>query len=255
MTARPGPAMTGRWCWQAAPTWCWPTTCADLTVVRLANTGITVDGDILRAEAGAVWDDVVVTALAHGLGGLECLSGIPGLGGRDAGAERRRLRRRGRRHHPPGPAARPGAPERTAGSAAANSDSVTGTSVLKHSDAAIVLEVEFALDADGRSAPLRYGELTAALGAEPGARADPAAGARRGAGAAGSARAWCSTRPTTTRGASARSSPTRSSRPTEFDRLQGRVGRARAQLPGAGRREAGRGLAGRARRLRQGLSG
>ena len=47
------------------------------------------------------------------------------------------------------------------------------TSILKHSDAAIVLEVEFALDADGRSAPLRYGELAAALGAESGARIDP----------------------------------------------------------------------------------
>jgi UDP-N-acetylmuramate dehydrogenase len=47
------------------------------------------------------------------------------------------------------------------------------TSVLKHSAAAIVLEVEFALDADGRSAPLRYGELGAALDAEPGSRADP----------------------------------------------------------------------------------
>ena len=37
-----------------------------------------------------------------------------------------------------------------------------------------MLEVEFALDADGRSAPLRYGELAAALDAEPGSRADPA---------------------------------------------------------------------------------
>ena len=47
-------------------------------------------------------------------------------------------------------------------------------SVLKHSQAAVVLEVEFALDADGRSAPLRYGELAAALDVEPGSRADPA---------------------------------------------------------------------------------
>jgi UDP-N-acetylmuramate dehydrogenase len=67
---------------------------ADLTVVLLANTEITVADNIVRAEAGAVWDDVVVTSLAHGLGGLECL-----------GAERRRVRRRGRRNHPPRPAA------------------------------------------------------------------------------------------------------------------------------------------------------
>ncbi len=53
----------------------------DLTVVLLANTEITVEGNVVRAEAGAVWDDVVVTSLAHGLGGLECLSGIPGSAG------------------------------------------------------------------------------------------------------------------------------------------------------------------------------
>ena len=46
--------------------------------------------------------------------------------------------------------------------------------MLKHSDAAIVLEVEFALDASGRSAPLRYAELAAALGATAGESADPA---------------------------------------------------------------------------------
>jgi len=53
----------------------------DLTVVHLANTEVTVLGDVVRAEAGASWDDVVVTSLAHDLGGLECLSGIPGSAG------------------------------------------------------------------------------------------------------------------------------------------------------------------------------
>jgi UDP-N-acetylmuramate dehydrogenase len=48
------------------------------------------------------------------------------------------------------------------------------TSVLRHSPTAIVLEVEFALNADGLSAPLRYGELTTALGAAPADRTDPA---------------------------------------------------------------------------------
>jgi UDP-N-acetylmuramate dehydrogenase len=38
----------------------------------------------------------------------------------------------------------------------------------------VVLEVEFALDDAGRSAPLRYGELAAALGVAVGDRADPA---------------------------------------------------------------------------------
>jgi len=49
------------------------------------------------------------------------------------------------------------------------------TSVLKHSEAAVVLEVEFALDASGRSAPLRYGELVTALDATADERADPVA--------------------------------------------------------------------------------
>jgi UDP-N-acetylmuramate dehydrogenase len=146
---------------------------AGLTVVRLANTGIHVDGNILRAEAGAVWDDVVVAALEHGLGGLECLSGIPGSAGATPvqnvgayGAEVSDTIQRVRLL------------DRATGTDRWADGAELGfgyrTSVLKHSDAAVVLEVEFALDADGRSAPLRYGELTAALGAEPGARTDPA---------------------------------------------------------------------------------
>ena len=149
-------------------------TLTDLTVVRLATSNISVDGNIVRAEAGAVWDDVVVTAIAAGLGGLECLSGIPGSAGATPvqnvgayGAEvadtitRVRLldRRTGVvRWAPP-------------------SELGFGyrSSVLKHSEAATVLEVEFALDASGRSAPLRYGELVTALAATAGERADPAA--------------------------------------------------------------------------------
>ena len=56
-------------------------TLTDLTVVRLANDGITIESNRVRAEAGAAWDDVVVRAIEHGLGGLECLSGIPGSAG------------------------------------------------------------------------------------------------------------------------------------------------------------------------------
>ncbi|MBE1551273.1 UDP-N-acetylmuramate dehydrogenase [Mycobacterium sp. OAS707] len=146
---------------------------ADLTVVLLANTEITVEDNVVRVEAGAVWDDVVVTSLAHGLGGLECLSGIPGSAGATPvqnvgayGAEvadtihRVRLLDR-----------------RTGEDRWVTPDVLQfgyRTSILKHSAAAVVLEVEFALDRDGRSAPIRYGELAAALGAEPGSTADPA---------------------------------------------------------------------------------
>ncbi|CQD05550.1 UDP-N-acetylenolpyruvoylglucosamine reductase [Mycobacterium lentiflavum] len=147
----------------------------DLTAVHLATRGITVDGRLLRAEAGAVWDDVVVAAIEHGLGGLECLSGIPG----SAGAT----------------------PVQNVGAYGAEvSDTITRVRVLDRGSGAVrwipgdelafgyrtsmfkragkhvpgvVLEVEFALDESGRSAPLRYGELTAALNAASGERADP----------------------------------------------------------------------------------
>ena len=143
----------------------------DLTVVLLANTEITVEDNVVRAEAGAAWDDVVVTSLAHGLGGLECLSGIPGSAGATPvqnvgayGAEvadtirRVRLldRRTGEDRWVPPSALQFG----------------YRTSILKHSSAATVLEVEFELNPDGRSAPVRYGELANALGAEPDSRVD-----------------------------------------------------------------------------------
>ena len=142
-----------------------------LTVVAVANTAVRVDGPVLRAEAGAPWDDVVVTALDHGLGGLECLSGIPGSTGatpvQNVGAY--------------------GAEVADTISRVRLLDRRTGVdewvgpdrlgfgyrhSVLKHQSAVIVLEVEFTLDPDGLSAPLRYGELATRLGAEAGRRID-----------------------------------------------------------------------------------
>jgi UDP-N-acetylmuramate dehydrogenase len=144
----------------------------DLTVVLLANTEITADGALIRAEAGALWDDVVVTALAEGLGGLECLSGIPGSAGAtpvqnvgaygaevaDTISRVRLLDRRTGQDRWVGPE------ELGFG---------YRHSVLKNSDHAVVLEVEFALDPSGDSAPVRYGELSRALGVEPGERTDP----------------------------------------------------------------------------------
>jgi UDP-N-acetylmuramate dehydrogenase len=149
-------------------------TLTDLTVVRLATDRINVDGNIVRAEAGAVWDDVVIRAVASGLGGLECMSGIPGSAGATPvqnvgayGAEVADTLNRVRLL------------DRRSGEVRWVPPSELGfgyrTSVLKHSDTAIVLEVEFALDSSGRSAPLRYGELVAALGATTGERGDPAA--------------------------------------------------------------------------------
>lgn len=144
----------------------------DLTVVKLATTGVTIDGATLRVEAGAEWDVVVAESLRHGLGGLECLSGIPG----SAGAT----------------------PVQNVGAYGVEvADTITGVrlldrgsgdvrwvppeelgfgyrrSVLKNTTSSVVLEVEFRLDASGRSAPLRYRELITALKAREGERTDP----------------------------------------------------------------------------------
>ncbi len=143
----------------------------DLTVVRLATTGIEFDGARLRVDAGTVWDDVVVDSLQHGLGGLECLSGIPGSAGATPvqnvgayGVEVADTIRRVRLL------------DRASGDVRWVSPDELGfgyrRSVLKNTGA-VVLEVEFGLDASGRSAPLRYRELITELGAQEGERTDP----------------------------------------------------------------------------------
>ncbi|MCH9723085.1 MAG: UDP-N-acetylmuramate dehydrogenase [Actinomycetia bacterium] len=145
----------------------------DLTVVRLANTAVTVDPPVLRAEAGADWDTVVSSSIAADLGGLECLSGIPGSAGatpvQNVGAygvevadwlTRVKLLDRVTGRVRWVPAAELGFGYRH--------------SMLKRSADATVLEVEFTLDAAGRSAPLRYAELASVLDVPVGHRGDPA---------------------------------------------------------------------------------
>ena len=145
----------------------------DLTVVRLASPEITAKPPLLRAQAGADWDAVVRAAVNANLGGLECLSGIPGSAGatpiQNVGAygvevadTMTRVKILDRRNHQVSwiPAADLGFGYRH--------------SMLKNSADYTVLEVEFALDETGVSAPLRYGELAAALGVPPDERADPA---------------------------------------------------------------------------------
>ena len=68
----------------------------------------------LTVAAGEPWDEVVAGAVADGLAGVECLSGIPGLDRRDADPERRRLRAGGRVDDHLGSRARPPRPARSA---------------------------------------------------------------------------------------------------------------------------------------------
>lgn len=145
-------------------------------VVRVATQRVTVGADCVRAEAGASWDAVVATTVAAGLGGLECLSGIPGSAGATPvqnvgayGVEVAQLLRRVQLL------------DRASGEVRWVAGSELGfgyrTSVLRHSSAAVVLAVEFALRPDGHSAALRYGELVRALAATEGDTA-PAAQVR-----------------------------------------------------------------------------
>lgn len=144
-------------------------------VVLLASAGREVrrraDGSVLlTVEAGEDWDDVVAATVADGLGGLECLSGIPGRTGatpvQNVGAYGVEIadvlvdvdlydRRTGTvRTHVPAAELRLG----------------YRTSMLKGRADAIVLRVRMALCGDGASASIRYPELARTLGVEPGAR-------------------------------------------------------------------------------------
>lgn len=50
-------------------------------VLRVGLRGTTWEGAQLKSAAGEDWDEVVAACVARGMGGVECLSGIPGLAG------------------------------------------------------------------------------------------------------------------------------------------------------------------------------
>ncbi|MER7115125.1 UDP-N-acetylmuramate dehydrogenase [Saccharomonospora azurea] len=139
----------------------------DGTVVRIAATGWS--DDFRTVAAGQDWDAYVGATVEAGLGGLECLSGIPGCAGatpiQNVGAygcetsqvlESLELYDRRARQ------------VRTV--SAEELGFAYRTSVLKGTDSGVVLSVRFRLSEDGLSAPVRYAELARTLGVEIGAR-------------------------------------------------------------------------------------
>ncbi len=147
------------------------------TVVRIASRGYAIDAaGMLTVEAGEDWDEVVARTVADGYGGLECLSGIPGLVGAT-------------------PVQNVGAYgveiadllhgvdllDRASGEVRSVPRDGLGlgyrASTLKNTDTAVVLRVRLWLRPDGLSMPVRYAELARVLGVETGARV-PAAAAR-----------------------------------------------------------------------------
>lgn len=146
----------------------------DVVAVILANDEIAIDGATLRAGAGTVWDEVVQAAIQAGLGGLECLSGIPGSAGATPvqnvgayGAEIADVLTRVRLL------------DRESGQVRWEPAEMLELSYrysnLKFTNRAVVLEVEYRLREDGLSAPLRFGELARRLGAESAETRFPAA--------------------------------------------------------------------------------
>ena len=157
----------------------------DGTVVRVGTRGISEVGGgpdgpaTVRVAAGEDWDGVVRWAIARGLSGLECLSGIPGLAGatpiQNVGAYGQEVS---------ATIAAVRGWDRQAGEMAELTAAECGfgyrTSVFKEGGQAgrfVVLEVTFRLARDPRSAPVRYAELARVLGAAEGDRV-PLAAAR-----------------------------------------------------------------------------
>jgi UDP-N-acetylmuramate dehydrogenase len=141
-------------------------------LVRSRGIDVRTDGgDVLvRAEAGEPWDGLVDMCVGNGWSGLETMSGIPGLTGatpvQNVGAYGAEIadvlvdldvydRESGtRRRWTP-------------------SECAFGfrTSVFKHSDRYVVLDITVRLTVGAESVPIRYAELARRLGIEPGQRA------------------------------------------------------------------------------------
>jgi UDP-N-acetylmuramate dehydrogenase len=153
----------------------------DGTVVQVANRGSKIDslGDgrvALTVEAGEDWDAVVCRTVDAGLGGLECLSGIPGSVGATPvqnvgayGVEIAQL------------LISVDLLDRASGEVRTlrTAELALGyrTSMLKGTERAVVLRVRFELADGGLSAPVRYTELARMLGVRQGKQV-PVADAR-----------------------------------------------------------------------------
>ncbi len=163
----------------------------DGTVVLLRSSGYSAArrGHALdvTVAAGHDWDDLVAYAVAEGLAGIECLSGIPGSAGatpiQNVGAygqevaETVRAVRVYDRHR-----------DEVVTLGPAECGFTYRHSVFKGADRYVVLSVEFTLLPSRQSMPLRYGELTRVLGVQAGGPAllgdvrDAVLGLRRGKG-------------------------------------------------------------------------
>jgi UDP-N-acetylmuramate dehydrogenase len=142
----------------------------DGLVVHVATTGVRREPagngrERLTVAAGEPWDDVVAGAVADGLAGIECLSGIPGSTGatpiQNVGAYGQEVATA---------IASVRVLDRRTGAALELAPEACGfayrSSAFRRSDGHVVLAVTFELERADSSGPLRYGELARALDAE-----------------------------------------------------------------------------------------
>ncbi len=146
----------------------------DALVVRIASRGIEVtrQGDVARVTlaAGEPWDPFVAFAVGEGFSGVECLAGIPGLAGatpiQNVGAY-------GQEVKDTIVSVRAYDRDQRAFVDLTPEDCAFGyrASRLKETSRHVVTAVTFDLRVKDESAPLRYAELTRALGVADGATA------------------------------------------------------------------------------------
>ncbi len=144
------------------------------TVLLLRTRGVRVidrdaRGVLLRVAAGEPWDDLVAHTVEQGLSGLEALSGIPGSAGatpiQNVGAYGQEVAHTVEAVH---------VYDRHEDEMRVLSLPECGfayrSSIFKHSDRWLVLDVDFRLAASAASAPIRYAELGRHLGVAAGER-------------------------------------------------------------------------------------
>lgn len=145
------------------------------TVVKIGTRGVTVDETdearvVVTAEAGEPWDDVVALAVSRGWSGVECLSGIPGQVGavpmQNVGAYGQDVGETIRAVHTWDRDAR-----RLVVFDRDDCRFAYRSSVFRGRDRHVILAVTFAFERRAESQPLRYAELTGALGIATSARA------------------------------------------------------------------------------------
>ena len=130
-----------------------------VVVLDFEDIDVTVANGLVRADAGAVWDDVVALTVECGLGGIECLSGIPGNAGAVPvqnvgayGAETSDVLTQVYLYE---------RATRTASWVPAEELELSYRySNLKFTGRGVVLAIELQLTTDGLSTPLRFGQLT-----------------------------------------------------------------------------------------------